>query len=521
MTPFLRSLTHRDCFRSEVLDRHRINLIAVDANLLDLACILATRNRQSQIVNETSSLTSKWLNLGCSLRETLLLEHEDDPRTVVKRFWVTLFGPDEIAAADWIPLLSKVALKNFQERSSELESTSRSAKNSFVRFGVAPVVLVDMVLSQMEIRMDGNDSTGYRIITQGPGSSQGPSSMTFYVVKEDGQYKILDAEFSPKSLGEEVLARVERGDLAGSRRILDWVREDQPATGGDDPLGGAVFSHVWSKASPTNRDSIRYAAAAMIASGNQVPPSANSILQEAVAKATPPDSRKYFIVALVRALTSQKKYADAVSMVQQLVKAYPESRTAFFMMNGAFLSLERWSDLEKAIADRLQIIPDDTDALRMRRELLARQNRLEESMAIARGLVETGKARPGDYNEIAWGALIRGEVTAEDIKAAQRASTLTQNAEANVLHTLAAVYAEVGQTTEARETLLQMMEVGGLEEPNGYAWYVFGRIAEQFGIFDAAAADYRKVEKPEENLVTSTYALAKRRLQIIEGQTSQ
>ena len=82
---------------------------------------------------------------------------------------------------------------------------------------------------------------------------------------------------------------------------------------------------------------------------------------------------------------------------------------------------------------------------------------------------------------------------------------------------MASLYADVGKTTEARQVLLQAMDVGGLEEPNEESWYVFGRIAEQFGVHDAATADYRRLKAPEAGDASpvSTYLLAQRRLKAL------
>jgi hypothetical protein len=56
-----------------------------------------------------------------------------------------------------------------------------------------------------------------------------------------------------------------------------------------------------------------------------------------------------------------------------------------------------------------------------------------------------------------------------------------------------------------------------LEEPDNAAWYVFGRIAEQYGERDAAIADYKRVDAPPDprNLSDSPYLLAQRRLKIL------
>ncbi len=41
------------------------------------------------------------------------------------------------------------------------------------------------------------------------------------------------------------------------------------------------------------------------------------------------------------------------------------------------------------------------------------------------------------------------------------------------LHTLACLYAEIGKTTEARDAIVQALDVSGQDEPEGNSWYVF------------------------------------------------
>ena len=59
-----------------------------------------------------------------------------------------------------------------------------------------------------------------------------------------------------------------------------------------------------------------------------------------------------------------------------------------------------------------------------------------------------------------------------------------------------------------------MMDVAGQEEPESSSCHVFGLVAEQCGIRDAALADYHRVEKPdtEEGIATTTWDLAQRRI---------
>ena len=119
-----------------------------------------------------------------------------------------------------------------------------------------------------------------------------------------------------------------------------------------------------------------------------------------------------------------------------------------------------------------------------------------------------------DWNNIGWAFVMANRATPEAIEFAQKGVYATNSSSFGILHTLAALYAEAGKTTEAREIILQAMIVGGQDEPEGNSWYVFGRIAEQYGITDAALAAYKRIEKPksDDGLPASTWALAQRRL---------
>jgi predicted Zn-dependent protease len=123
-----------------------------------------------------------------------------------------------------------------------------------------------------------------------------------------------------------------------------------------------------------------------------------------------------------------------------------------------------------------------------------------------------------DLNGSAWSALFTGKVEPNDIESALKSAQLSDNSPA-VLHTLGCLYAEVEKTKEAREVLVQGMDLLDLDEPDPDYWYAFGRIAEQYGERDAARADYARVTKPKTaiEIPNSTYYLAQVRLQALRG----
>ncbi len=116
-----------------------------------------------------------------------------------------------------------------------------------------------------------------------------------------------------------------------------------------------------------------------------------------------------------------------------------------------------------------------------------------------------------DLNNLAWSYLLANRVSADAIELGRRAAGA--GGSYGTLHTLASLYAELGMTTEAHQIILQAMGVAIQEEPSASTWYVFGRIAEQYGLKDVALSDYAKVDKPatEDGLPASTWALAQRR----------
>lgn len=77
-----------------------------------------------------------------------------------------------------------------------------------------------------------------------------------------------------------------------------------------------------------------------------------------------------------------------------------------------------------------------------------------------------------------------------------------------------AVEAELDKPAEARASLLQRMTGMGEDEPDDNDWYVFGRIAECYGLQQEAAGMYHRVQPPRNTLTVadSSYALAQRRL---------
>ena len=135
-------------------------------------------------------------------------------------------------------------------------------------------------------------------------------------------------------------------------------------------------------------------------------------------------------------------------------------------------------------------------------------------------LIRTGRATAGEFNNLAWLDLCEGvKISATTLEHAQQAVLMDDYLNPASLHTLATVYAELGRVAEARDVLMQLLEnrtTGELESPD---WYVLGRMAEEYGVAEAAQDAYKRVEPPDDGtgLATSTWSMAQRRLEGLKG----
>ena len=378
-------------------------------------------------------------------------------------------------------------------------------------------VVLDLMLVNVQMSVDGDESLGYRVRMQ-VALPTGNGDQLFFVVLEEGQHRILASDGDLSPIGREVLRRIEKGDLAGARQWLDWAREQQTLPGGDDPFTGPPFPWFWTKGSDAGLDEIRYAAASLIA-GSDYAKRAIPILRKGKEHAGSGDARIKFNLALAGAFMCLDQPENVLPIARQLLEVRPDSLSAFRHLANSLRKLGRRDELKKVAEERLKRLPDDPGALRLLAELARRQENFEQAQRLFERLVEIGKAEAGDFNNRERQTLFENAVTDQAIEQAQRAVILTRNAAAGSLHTLASLYAEVGKTTEAREVILQAMEVEAMDEPEPHFWYVFGRIAEQYGELDAALDAYRKVEPPEheEDIPDSTYRLVQRRLAVLQG----
>ena len=449
--------------------------------------------------------------------------HEDvqfanTPADVVKRFSMVPFDPgltrDSLAA-----MLSRNGIKalnamDADELKEELAS-GKKMNSELAREGSSLDVTEDIVLHMLDPKSEGDDTIGYREKVE----VLGGSTMTIYIVKEDGHYKLLDTGEKPNAIGLEMLDRIEAGDLRGAKALLDWMREDMHLEGGDDPLGGPVFPRFWTKGEAPDARKMRLAAAAILIGSKPTVAQGIPILEEGLKDATGDRERTNIRIALAVGYLIQDKFAPLLEVSSALLKDEPESKTAFIDNVYALMGLGRYDEALAQADARLKLLENDSDAYEMKIEIEANRGNFAAARGWAQKLADLGKEDAMLLNNETWYALFTGKVEQTDIAKAIHATEMQKDAP-GILHTLACLYAEAGNTKDAHDVLLRAMDDWNLDEPNDEVWYVLGRIAEQYGEREIAIADYRKLEKPKEMLMlsTSTWKLAQIRLKAMGAQ---
>jgi transglutaminase-like putative cysteine protease/Flp pilus assembly protein TadD len=407
---------------------------------------------------------------------------------------------------------NKVTKNADADRIEKTLRTGRSIRPSLSKTGFPADIMLDVVLVTMQPQVEGDDATGYRVKITMPGTKK----IEMFVVKEDGQYRILDSDDEPNAIGLEILDKLNAGNVASARVLLDWLREDQHLGGGDDPLAGAAFPRLWTKGKEATPEEMRVAAGAILVQTRETAQEGLAILEAALGNARNEDVKLNMEIALLGGYANVRDYEKLASLSAEIAKHYPESMRVFRDQEMGLRGLGRFAGADALAQEMSKRLPDDLDVQRAFVFTAVAKEDYARAHALGQKMVADGKAEAGDFNSVAWNALFTGKVEAADLDDATKSAQLSQNA-AGILHTLGCVYAEMGKTKEAHDILDQAMDALILDEPDANYWYGFGRVAEQYGETEIATADYQHVKKPEYALQVpgSSYRLAQMRLAAI------
>jgi tetratricopeptide (TPR) repeat protein/transglutaminase-like putative cysteine protease len=458
------------------------------------------------------------LNFANALRNSRILDQivpgPSDPAGVPLRLLAIMMGEAEPGIQDILPLLSEdlraTTAKEGPAAFNKIMGASRQQLRRQTAAANLPIhVIGDLIFNNVQIAKEGDDASGYRIRMVPVNGGQNAAT-TFYVGKFPAGYRIIGIESSPGDMTQEITRRVKSGDLPGARRLLDWLRESSKRAGGEDPLDGPAFPYFWERGQKGADADILLAAATLD------PESKDALALISKARdAAPQSARLRFHHAIALAAIKQRNAGVLLSAARAAKAAHPTSESAFQWEGTALNRLQRFPEAEALVEQRLKQFPNDPLALRSSMANALSQRQLPRARKALESLIAAGQAAPLDYNAIAWAELDETGATAHAIEASQK-SVQGASASFGYLHTLAALYADSGRITEAREYLVKAMHEGDLTEPNDACWLVLGWVAERLDLTPVARGLYQRVAKPESDEAAtdpySNYAVAQRRL---------
>jgi transglutaminase-like putative cysteine protease len=373
--------------------------------------------------------------------------------------------------------------------------------------------VLDMALAILEPAVDGDAQRGYRVRMRN--EMEEDVAFTAYLTLHEGRLVIAALGEERGQIGKEVWRRLDRDDLRGAHQWLDWARGEEAPEAAGDPYGFEPFAHFWTRGTGAFRDKMRVGAAILMADQPEAA-AAVPVLEQALPALDDERSRAAVEVALLRAYGRLGDETRLGALSARLLERAPRSVLAFVGRCEALLDEGRPDEVQRLAAARLELLPEDPEALRFLARAALRRLAAEDAVRYFERLRSAGALSVEDVSLWAWLLLFRDPIPEEALALARGGADAARQRDRGMLLTLAAVQAELDRPAEAYQSLVQSLELEDEPAPASADWYVYGRIVESYGFAAAAQEYYRRVERPEDGLGYSAFELAQRRLQDLD-----
>lgn len=389
----------------------------------------------------------------------------------------------------------------------------------FRNMGLSTDIVIDMMLASSRMVVDDDGTNGFRVRGRFTGMTGAEETLRLYGLQDGKTCRWTGYEDQNELSALHVVAWVDDGELERAGAWLEWLIEPTVASSGDDPLSGHPARRFWSRGDEPDAMRMRLAAASMMIDP-LVADRGIAIVEQTCPEADGASDRDLVVscdLARVWLAMAGKNWDRMEQAAGRLQAVDPDSEFAFMTRVDALGRLQRFDDARALVASRLERFPDDVAALSADVMVAFRAADHEGAMSRMRAMIDDGLAGPGDYNNLAWLEIVEDTVTEDTLRLAQQAAAMENYGNPSTLHTLATAYAELGRPGEARDVLLEVLSSRGKPDLEGVDLYILGRIAEDYGVPDAARSFYERVEPPDEDepAASSTRVLADRRLQVL------
>ncbi|WP_426752099.1 tetratricopeptide repeat protein [Myxococcus sp. Y35] len=346
----------------------------------------------------------------------------------------------------------------------------------------------ELAVAALDLKPDGQEKVGYRVRLNLLLGDQTFEDV-WYVVRENKEYKLLASADDPRPLGAEALRWLDAGHLKEALLWIGWAVEDARGVPPEGLSPLASFANTLRGFSGLEGVThLRAASAYLGASTGDARVLATLRKQATYASGS---ERHRLMIALAVAMKAAGNGPDAEALLDEVREDIPTSAEAFSMKREFLSERGRWRALRAAADGRLGLL--HSDALGMETLLVAALNeqQWEDVARTGKSLVGQGTASADAYRTLAWAALLRGRVTNEDVQWAQRAVRMSPTGDTDALALLATVLVETGKLEEARKLVDGALEQSSSAMVDPGILYVKARLADAFGLRDAAQTLYR------------------------------
>lgn len=362
-------------------------------------------------------------------------------------------------------------------------------------------LLLDLGYGQRHYQVEGDERLGYYVKVVSPGAPR-LIGRGWWVIKEGGRWVIAAARSAPFSFGVLALLRLTQGDRAGARAVLDRARQELV----DDGDSGH-FGRLWPSPRPLDPAQLRTIAAALLVTGPTV--------DRAIRILEPARPKGLLAEVLGAAYLKVGAYPALLTLAEGRLAQDPAD------VLGRAWQIRAWTELgqlDQAKAALLRALNqgEGLDALHGLAELALQGGHFEEARVWLER-IEGRSPSPEVLNNLAWVALLEGQVDNVAVRRAQEANQATQFASPAELHTLAALHAARGEPRPALELLMRRADVLLAYEPEPADWFVIGRVLEGYGLFDAALAAYERADRGSSRPDSTDRLAADRRAHLLRG----
>ena len=357
--------------------------------------------------------------------------------------------------------------------------------------GLPRIVVADIVLSTLTLSAPAQPGLSTPVRVQ----AVGLSPAQFFVVSEDGAWKIAAATGNASAVGSQALHLILDGKSEAADKLLTWFYDSlMPSEDPGDPLSGDLFSRLWAPSAREAMHESLFAAASLANDASRLRPILEDILKDQE-KASSESRRTNLDLLLARIYLRLGDAANARAVTSRLLAQHPRSDVALHLSGKSYEIGHDWADWKRLIVKGLEANPGNRQLLLESATEAVAEDDYSRAREAYQTIVSGPRVTSADYTTYAWLAVMEAKPDQKALAAAQQGLESATGRNYQSLLTVACLDAERGNTAEAHQELLDAMASANLSQPDAGIWYGFGRIFEQYGAIDAAVFAYHKAEQ--------------------------